>query len=74
MYCVKCKKRTETTNERLATSKNGKRMKQGTCVVCGKTKTQFVKATEWGSLLNKIIIYPSRCIYRAIISRGRERN
>ena len=45
MYCVKCKKRTETTNERIATSKNKKRMKQGTCVVCGKTKTQFVKAT-----------------------------
>ena len=28
MYCVKCKKRTETTNERFATSKNKKRMKQ----------------------------------------------
>ena len=55
MYCVKCRKRTETTNEQLATSKNGKRMKRGTCVVCGKTKTQFVKATEGGSLLNKII-------------------
>ena len=52
MYCVKCKKRTETSNERFTTSKNGKRMKQGTCVVCGKTKTQFVKATEGGSLLN----------------------
>ena len=55
MYCVKCRKRTETSNERLATSKNGKRMKQGTCAVCGKTKMQFVKATEGGSLLNKII-------------------
>ena len=55
MYCVKCRKETETSNERLATSKNGKRMKQGTCVVCGKTKTRFVKATEGGSLLNKII-------------------
>ena len=30
-------------------------MKQGTCTVCGKTKMQFVKATEGGSLLNKII-------------------
>ena len=28
MYCVKCRKRTETSNERLATSKNGKRMKR----------------------------------------------
>ena len=55
MYCVKCKKRTETSNERLATSKNGKRMKRGTCVVCGTTKTQFIKAPTGGSLLNKAI-------------------
>ena len=55
MYCVKCRKETETSNEQLATSKNGKRMKRGTCVVCGITKTRFVKATKGGSLLNKII-------------------
>ena len=55
MYCVKCKKRTETTNERMTTTKNNKRMKRGTCVVCGTTKTQFIKASTGGSLLNKAI-------------------
>ena len=32
MYCVKCKKRTETTNERITTTKNNRHIKRGTCV------------------------------------------
>ena len=55
MYCVKCKKRTETTNERITTTKNKRHTKRGTCVVCGTTKTQFIKAPAGGSLLNKAI-------------------
>ena len=30
-------------------------MKRGTCVICGINKTQFTKAPEGGSLLNKFI-------------------
>ena len=55
MYCVKCKKQTNTTNEQFTTSKNNRHMKRGTCVVCGTTKTQFIKAQKGGSLLNKDI-------------------
>ena len=55
MYCVKCKKRTDTTNERVTTTKNNRHMKRGTCVICGTTKTQFIKAPVGGSLLNKVI-------------------
>ena len=55
MYCVKCKKRTETTKERMTTTKNNRHMKRGTCIVCGMTKTQFIKAPYGGSLLNKAI-------------------
>ena len=44
MYCVKCRKRTDTTNERVTTTKNNRHMKRGTCVICGTTKTQFIKA------------------------------
>ena len=55
MYCVKCKKRTETTNERITMTKNNKHIKRGTCVVCGMTETQFIKASAGGSLLNKAI-------------------
>ena len=43
MYCVKCKKTTNTNNEQLTTTKNNRRMKRGTCAICRTTKTQFVK-------------------------------
>ena len=55
MYCVRCKKQTGTTNEQFTTSKNNRRMKRGKCAVCGTTKTQFVKYTKGGSILNKMI-------------------
>ena len=55
MYCVKCKKRTDTTNERITTTKNNRHMKRGTCFICGTTKTQFIKAPAGSSVLNKAI-------------------
>ena len=55
MYCVKCKKATDTSDVQFAVSKNGRNMKRGTCVICGTTKTQFIKAQKGGSLLNKAI-------------------
>ena len=54
MYCVKCKKRTDTTNEKI-TIKNNRHMKRGVCTICGTTKTQFIKSPKGGSLLNKFI-------------------
>ena len=44
MYCVKCKKSTNTSNVQYAVSKNGRNMERGTCLICGTTKTQSVKA------------------------------
>ena len=70
MYCVKCKKATDTSNEQFTMSKNGRNMKRGMCVICGTVKTQFIKAQKGGSLLNKAInIYLSKCIYQVIILR-----
>ena len=70
MYCVKCKKATDTSNVQFAVSKNGRNMKRGKCVICGTTKTQFIKAQKGGSLLNKFINnYLSRCIFQVIILR-----
>ena len=43
MYCLKCRRVTETENVTIAISKNGRLMRRGQCVTCGKTKTQFVK-------------------------------
>ena len=53
MYCVKCKRITETGDLQNVVSKNGRNMKRGKCVVCKRTKTQFVK--RGGSILNKAI-------------------
>ena len=39
----------------FAISEIGRNMKRGMCVVCGTTKTQFIKAQKGGSLLNKAI-------------------
>ena len=55
MYCVKCKKKTETTNEHLTTTSNNRQMKRGICARCGTTKTQFIKSSKGGSILNKMI-------------------
>ena len=55
MYCVRCKKKTETTNEQLATTSNNRQMKRGKCAICGTIKTQFVKSSKGGSILNKMI-------------------
>ena len=43
MYCLKCRRVTETKNITTATSKNGRLMKRGQCIICGKTKNQFIK-------------------------------
>ena len=44
MYCVKCQRVTETENiTTTTTSKNGRQMRCGQCITCGKTKTQCVK-------------------------------
>ena len=43
MCCLNCHRVTETENIATATSTNGRLMRRGQCVTCGKTKTQFVK-------------------------------
>ena len=43
MYCLKCRRETESENITIATTKNGRLMKLGQCMTCRKSKTQFVK-------------------------------
>ena len=45
MYCLKCRRVTETENITTATSQNGR---CGQCITCGKTGTQFVKRRAGG--------------------------
>ena len=49
MYCVKCKRNTDTLNLHHAVSKNNRNMLKGTCSVCGTTKNQFTAAKKGGT-------------------------
>src|SRR5688572_27032923 len=53
MYCVKCKRKTETRDIRNVVTKNNRPMLQG---VCGTTKTQFVKGnpSSGGDLVSSL--------------------
>ena len=53
MYCLKCRRVTETQDITTATSKNGRLMSLLQCVTCGKTKTQFVKKDVAGGSFSK---------------------
>ena len=56
MYCLKCLRVTETENIATATSKNGRLMRRGQCVACGKTKTKFFKRDATGGrFLNTLV-------------------
>ena len=62
MYCVKCKRMTDTQNLRHAISRNNRNMLKGTCSVCGTTKNKFVSAglKKGGDLTNSINKFTSK--------------
>jgi len=45
IYCVKCRKFTETRDVKQKTTKNNRQMLQGICVVCGTKKSEFISAS-----------------------------
>ena len=58
MYCLKCRHVTETENITTVTSENGRLMRRGQCIICRKSKTQFIKSDATGdrfvnTLVNK---------------------
>ena len=58
MYCLKCKKKTQTKNQTEVTTKNGRRMLKGNCKICNTKKNMFVSGgnmKKGGSILNKMI-------------------
>jgi len=44
IYCVKCRKFTETRDVKQKTTENNCQMLQGICVVCGTKKSKFISA------------------------------
>ena len=56
MYCLKCRRVTKTENVTTDTSKNGRLMRRGQCITCGKTMTQFIiRDVIGGSFLNTLV-------------------
>ena len=43
MFCLKCRRITETENITTAVITNSRLMRRGQCVACGKIMTQFIK-------------------------------
>lgn len=44
LYCLKCKKKTDTLNLSKTTSKNGRNVIKGECAICKMTKNQFISS------------------------------
>jgi len=51
MYCLKCRKPTETTETVEKTLRNGKKVMQGLCSICGSKKNRFKKKNNFEGYL-----------------------
>lgn len=54
-YCVKCRKKTNTTNETSTKTKNNRPILQGICIVCGSRKSAFIGYKSGKGLFNKAL-------------------
>lgn len=55
IYCLKCKRHTETKDVERAITKNNRNMLKGKCLVCGSNKSKFISITGQGAITDKII-------------------
>jgi len=55
MYCLRCKRHTETLIQTSAVLRNGRTAKNGTCSVCGPKKCQIQSTKAGGSVLNTVL-------------------
>ena len=54
MYYLKCRRITQTENNATATSKNGRLMRRGECITCGKARPNLLKK----ELLVEVLLVP----------------
>ena len=54
LYCLKCKKNTESINPKVPKTTNGKAMILSTCGMCGSKKSKFIKEQEPKGLLSNL--------------------
>ena len=54
LYCLKCRKNTESKNPKVVKTKNGRIMLLSKCQVCDSKKLKFIKEQEASRLLSSI--------------------
>src|SRR5208337_1822296 len=59
MYCVKCKKKTDTLDIIHIITKNNRNMIKGICSICGKNKSSFVSNKVLGVEPSVLGVEPS---------------
>ena len=45
-YCLKCKKNTESINQKVSKTANGKVIIFSKCAICGSKKSKFIKEQQ----------------------------
>ena len=56
MYCLKCRKNTESKNSKVVKTKNGRIMLLSKCAVCDSKKSNFIKEEEASRILSSLEI------------------
>ena len=54
LYCLKCKKNTESINPKVSKTTNGKTMILSKCVICGSKKSKFIQEQQPKRLLSNL--------------------
>ena len=54
LYCLKCRKNTESKMPKLSRLKNGRIMLLSKCAVCDSKKSKFIKQQEASGSLNSL--------------------
>ena len=56
MYCLKCRKNTESKKSKVVKTKNGRIMLLSKCAVCDSKKQNFIKEEEASRVLSSLEI------------------
>ena len=54
LFCLKCRKNTESINPRVSKTNNGKTMILSKCAICSSKKSKFIKKQEASGILSNL--------------------
>ena len=54
VYCLKCRKNTESINPKFSKTSNGRIMLLSNCAICNSKKSRFIKNEEAKGLLSNL--------------------